>query len=159
MNLARYKTFRHIETVRNYLGAVIREIIRRQERHDQSKLESPEVEAFDVITEKLRGLTYGSEEYKAALRSQKPAIDHHYSVNRHHPEFFPNGYKDMTLVDLIEMLCDWKAATLRHGDGDIMKSIVINQERWGYSDELRGIFENTAEWLNGAEVYHKAEES
>lgn len=160
MNEARFKTMRHIETVRNYLGAVIRELIMRQEQHDQSKLESPEVEAYDEITHLLRGLTYGSEEYKASLRSQKPAIDHHYLVNRHHPEFFgEHSYRGMTLVDLLEMLCDWKAAGLRHDDGDIFKSIEINQKRFGYSDELAEIFRNTATWLDSKAVYHKARES
>lgn len=53
------------------------------------------------------------------------------------------GILGMSLVDLIEMLCDWKAATLRHNDGCIRKSIDINQKRFGYSDELRAIFLNT----------------
>jgi hypothetical protein len=38
---------------------------------------------------------------------------------------------------------DWKAATLRHADGDILKSIEINQKRFGYSDDLKEIFKNT----------------
>jgi hypothetical protein len=42
------------------------------------------------------------------------------------------------------MFCDWKAATLRHKDGDIIKSIEQNQKRFGYSDELKAIFLNTA---------------
>lgn len=159
MTQARFQTMRHIETVRNYLGACIRELLTRQEQHDQSKLEAPEVDAYDAITHQLRGLTYGSEEYRAILRAQKPAIDHHYQCNRHHPEFHPNGYRDMTLIDLLEMLCDWKAATLRHGDGDIQKSIVINQNRFGYSEELAQFFRNTIDWLEAQPVYHKAEES
>ena len=160
MTPERFKTMRHIETVRNYLGTVITELITRQERHDQSKLESPEVEVYDVITEQLRGITYGSEEYRATLKTHKPAIDHHYEHNRHHPEFFgQKSYRGMNLIDLIEMLCDWKAASLRHNDGDIFRSIEINQRRWGYSDELREILENTAHWLAERGVYHKAEES
>lgn len=159
MTPQRYKTLRHMETVRNYLNACIRELLDRSEQHDQSKLESPEVEAYDAITDGLRGLTYGSEEYRAVLKANKPAIDHHYSVYRHHPEHFPNGYKDMTLVDLVEMLCDWKAAGLRHADGDLYKSIAINQQRFGYSDELAQILRNTADWLNTTHVFHKAHES
>ena len=49
-----------------------------------------------------------------------------------------------TLIDVIEMFCDWKASVLRHKDGDIMKSININQKRFKFSDELRQIFINTA---------------
>ena len=53
----------------------------------------------------------------------------------------------MNLVDIIEMFCDWKAATLRHGDGDIMKSIEINAKRFNMSDELKQILINTVEIL------------
>lgn len=159
MTPQRYKTLRHMETVRNYLNACICELLTRGEQHDQSKLESPEVEAYDAITDGLRGLTYGSEEYRAVLRKHEPAIQHHYRTYRHHPEHFPNGYKGMTLVDLIEMLCDWKAASLRHADGNIYQSITINQERFGYSDELATLLLNTVEWLEQQEVFHKAHES
>jgi hypothetical protein len=158
--LARFKTMRHIETVRNYLTAIIRHLLDLQVRHDQSKLESPEVEAYDVVTHKLRGLTYGSDEYRACLREMKPAIDHHYQSNPdHHPEAHPHGIHDLTLIEIAVMLADWKAATLRHGDGDIYKSIEINQERFKYSDELKRILVNTAHWLDSQDVYHKAQES
>jgi hypothetical protein len=148
-----------METVRNYLNAVIRELLTRSEQHDQSKLEPPEVEAYDAITDQLRGLTYGSEKYRAVLRAHKPAIDHHYRVYRHHPEHFAQGYREMTLIDLLEMLCDWKAAGLRHADGDLYKSLAINQQRFGYSDELATILTNTAQWLEAQQVFHKAHES
>lgn len=58
------------------------------------------------------------------------------------PEF---GISGMNLIDLIEMLCDWKAATIRHNDGDIRKSIAINQKRFGYSDEMKRFMLNTVE--------------
>jgi len=54
------KTMRHIETVRNYLNAVIFNLLHRQVHHDQSKLQPPELEIFDEYTRKLRGMTYGS---------------------------------------------------------------------------------------------------
>ena len=46
---SQFMTMRHIETVRNYLGACIRELLARQEQHDQSKLETPEVEMFEAM--------------------------------------------------------------------------------------------------------------
>lgn len=154
-----YKTLRHIETVRNYLNTVIKELLTRGEQHDQSKLMNPEVEIFDEFTPKLRGITYGSAEYKECMKQMKPAIDHHNAHNRHHPEHHANGIKDMTLMDLVEMLCDWKAASLRHNDGNILKSIELNQKRFGYSGELRGILENTAKWLEAHQTFNHAEES
>ena len=157
----RFKTMRHIETVRNYLGSAIRDLIIRAEQHDQSKLQAPEREIFDEYTPKLRGVTYGSDEYKQFMKEMNVAIDHHNSVNRHHPEHHgANGIHGMTLLDLIEMLCDWKAATMRHADGDIMRSIEINQKRFGYSEELAQIFKNTVEQdLANWCVFHHAEES
>ena len=74
----------------------------------------------------------------------KPALDHHYANNRHHPEHFENGISDMNLIDLIEMICDWKSATARHSDGDIKRSIIINTNRFKLSDQLAKILSNTA---------------
>ena len=160
MSDQRFKTIRHIETVRNMLNEVIRELLDRAEQHDQSKLQSPEREMFDEWTEKLRGVTYGSDEYKAMLKEMsKTALKHHYENNRHHPQYHANGMKDMDLIDLIELFCDWYSATKRHNDGDIYRSIEINQQRDGYSDELKGIFKNTADWLTKKNTFHHAEES
>jgi len=161
MSESKFKTMRHIETVRNYMNYIIRLLTYRQERHDQTKLESPEVEIFEEYTPKLRDSTYGSEEYNGYLKEMKVALDHHYSRNRHHPEHFKNGFIGMHLIDLIEMLCDWKAATLRHNNGDLMKSIDINQDRFGYSDELKIILKNTALLISdgNVDIVHKADES
>lgn len=156
---ARFQTLRHIETVRNYLNLCIVELLQRAEQHDQSKLESPECEMFDEWTEKLRGSTYGSPEYANFREELKPILAHHYAHNRHHPEHFKNGIKDMTLIDLVEMLMDWKSSSMRHNDGNILKSIEINQERFEFSNELRQILENTAKWIDSHKVYHKASES
>jgi hypothetical protein len=155
----RFKTLRHIETVRNYLNACVRELLGRAESHDQSKLQSPEREMFDEYTPLLRASTYGSEEYKGFLNGMEKALAHHYENNRHHPEHFEHGIKGMNLIDLLEMVCDWKSSTLRHADGDIYKSIEINQKRFGYSDETKSFLLNTASWLNSQPVFHHAEES
>lgn len=58
--------------------------------------------------------------------------------------------RGMNLLDIVEMLCDWKAAGLRTDPpGDIRRSIEINQERFGYSDELRQILLNTLPLIEG----------
>jgi hypothetical protein len=145
---SRPETLKHREEVAKWLQLVINQLHVRQETHDQSKLESPEVEYFDKYTEKLKGLTYGSEEYKKSLDALRPAIDHHYEVNPHHPQFYGDyGIRGMSLVDILEMLCDWKAANKRNVDGNILKSLEINQKRFGFSDELRDILLNTIQDL------------
>ena len=141
------ETFRHIERVRNLLSACVVELLKRGELHDQTKLESPEVEVFAEYTPKLAGSTYGSDEYKGFLDAIKPALQHHYAHNRHHPEHHRNGVDDMNLLDIVEMLCDWKAASERHNDGNIRKSIEINANRFGLSPQLVKILENTSDLL------------
>ena len=148
----RPKTIEHIKEVQNQINIIAETIQLRAFNHDKSKLESPEREIFDEYTPKLKNTTYGSDEYFAYLKEMKVALDHHYENNRHHPEHFKNKQKDgetwdplsqMNLIDIIEMFCDWKAATLRHGDGDIKKSILFNQKRFNMSEQLTNILLNT----------------
>jgi hypothetical protein len=138
------ETLLHIQLVREFLVRIIGALSKRAEVHDESKLELPEVEVFTKYTPLLAKTTYGSEEYNMFLKEMKEgALDHHYAVNRHHPEHFTDGVSGMNLVDLVEMFCDWKAATLRHDDGDISKSIEHSKERFELSDQLVRIFHNT----------------
>lgn len=136
-------TKEHITKVASFIYKLEIPLRRRARHHDKSKLEEPEKSIFDEYTPKLATSTYGSDEYKQFLEGMGAALEHHYENNRHHPEHFENGIRDMTLVDLCEMISDWKAATLRHNDGDILKSIETNQQRFGYTDELKQILINT----------------
>jgi len=138
------ETWTHIHRVGFYLHAVAIELLHRADAHDQSKLRPPEVALFTEHTERLAGMTYGSEEYAQAVRELKPALDHHYANNRHHPEHHKDGVNDMNLADLVEMLCDWKAASERHNDGNIRRSIEHNADRFELSPQLVRILENTA---------------
>lgn len=141
---SRPETHEHIRQVQILLHRCALDLLLRSTAHDRSKLEGPEREVFDEFTPKLRGTTYGSEEYRGYLAAMKPALDHHYAANDHHPEHFGEaGVRRMHLLQLVEMLCDWLAATKRHADGDIRCSIEINQKRFGYSDELKQILLNT----------------
>lgn len=137
-------TLKHSQRVGELMVQTIAELAERSTKHDRSKTEEPELETFNRVTPRLKTSTYGSDEYKGFLDDMKVALDHHYAENRHHPEHFDNGINGMTLVDLIEMLADWKAATERHDDGDIAKSLVIQKERFGISDQLLQVLENTA---------------
>lgn len=146
------ETRRHIKTVQRIMTSVVLDLIMRSNSHDESKLHNPEFDIFKRYTPALRGMTYGSKEYKACLDLMSPALESHYEKNSHHPDHFENGIRDMTLLDLIEMLCDWYAATKRHDDGDIDKSISMNSQRFGYSDELKDIFKNTAELFKSRDL-------
>lgn len=136
-------TLLHIKRVAELMMGAAKELLDRANNHDDSKLRSPEKEAFDEFTPKLKGSTYGSEEYKENLKGLGEALSHHYTFNTHHPEYYNKGINGMNLFDVMEMLFDWKAATERHADGDIMKSIEINKKRFDISDQLINIFINT----------------
>jgi len=141
-------TLLHIKRVNQLLTEASTELIRRANIHDNSKLESPEKELFDEYTPKLKNCTYGSSEYKDFLSGLKVALDHHYKNNSHHPEHYENGVNGFDLFDLMEMFFDWKAAGERHADGNIMKSIEINKERFKLSDQVCDIFKNTVHKMN-----------
>lgn len=142
------ETQKHIETVRKYIRFIIDKLDNRGVKHDSSKLDTPEVELFAENTLQLATIGYGTQEYSEALDRLKPALDHHYASNRHHPEHFVNGVNDMTLVDIAEMFCDWKASTLRHNDGNLLKSIEYNAERFHMDGQLKAILINTARMLD-----------
>ena len=138
-------TNKHRSFVRMLMYEIAKDIIDRADHHDDSKLLPPEKELFDEYTPKLKGCTYGSPEYKEYLKGLKQALDHHYSENRHHPENFANGMNGMNLVDMVELICDWFAATLRHDDGDINKSLQINKDRFNMDDQTVAVLKNTVD--------------
>lgn len=144
---SRPDTYEHIGVVRSYLNDAVKQLLDRAQGHDASKLVDPEKDMFDEFTPRLKDSTFGSDEYKGFLRDMGGALTHHYENNRHHPEHHSGGITDMNLVDLMEMICDWLASTQRHTDGDIRKSIDINQERFGYDDQVKAILHNTVDIL------------
>ena len=137
------ETQKHLDLVRLLLKDFAIQLLDRGVEHDLSKFSEAELPVFTKYTAKLKGTTYGSDEYKQYLAEMKPALDHHYASNRHHPEHFEHGIRDMTLVDLVEMLLDWWASTQRHEDGDIFRSITLNEKRFNIPPELSDIFRNT----------------
>lgn len=141
--LGNMEVLKHIQLVRHYLWMTIQELDRRAQEHDRSKLDHPETETFGEFTPQLENAEYLSEEYERLLKKVEPALEHHYAKNRHHPQHFPNGVNDMTLCDLQEMLCDWKAATQRVKNGNIRMSIEKNAKRFGLSPQLAQIMQNT----------------
>ena len=136
-------TLEHRRVVAAFLNKIALDLVERGQKHDGSKLEEPEKSSFDIYTPKLKETTYGSDEYRGFLREMKSSVQHHYQHNRHHPEHFADSINGMSLVDLIEMLCDWMAATKRMKDGgDIGKSIQVNTERFKIGPQLAMILEN-----------------
>lgn len=152
---SRPETQEHIDRVQHFIGLAVTNLRTRQMWHDDSKLVEPELSAFDKATPKLASLEYGSEEYKESLRELGPALQHHFEHNDHHPEHYENGVQGMSLMALIEMLCDWRAASertkQRTDDPDEVATfesgLLFNKERFKISDELYEILLNTVREL------------
>jgi len=148
-------TLKHIKRVSTLLSEAGMELIRRGNVHDESKLSGVEKEGFDKWTPLLSGATYGSPEYKNFLTELKVSLDHHYANNSHHPEYYTDGINGMNLFDLLEMILDWVAATERTKEGNIFTSIDYNKTRFGISDQLVDVFNNTADFLNCERLIEK----
>lgn len=142
-------TQEHIDKVAAYLEIVGGILYERGQNHDASKLQEPEKEYFDKYTPRLAELTFGTPEYTQNIQDLKPALEHHYKNNSHHPQYYENGITGMNLFDIIEMFFDWKASGERgkKGTGNIYKSIDINAERFGISKQLKQILTNTAKYM------------
>ena len=141
------ETLKHIHQVTINISKFIQHLLIRANEHDSSKLKDVEVEIFRCFTPLLKESIYGSDQYKNMLIQMKSALDHHYSNNRHHPEFFDSDIGKMNLIDIVEMFCDWVAAVKRHDNGNIYDSIEINSKRFKMSNQLKSIFINTVLYL------------
>lgn len=83
----REETLNHIKKVQEYIALFIDKLLLRAKEHDKTKLEEPESEYFLKYTPLLKDSVYGSEQYYEFLKQLKPALDHHYLSNPHHPEY------------------------------------------------------------------------
>lgn len=139
----------HINKVRMNVGQIVGNLKQRASVHDASKLKEPELSAFAHYGPKLKSSTYGSDEYMKRLDEEKfrAGLNHHYTNNTHHPEHYPNGIDGMSLLDILEMMADWKAACERHDDGNLADSFEINRKRFNIPDVLYNQMVKTAKEL------------
>ena len=113
--------------------------------HDASKLEEPEFSQYASVTDEFEKHPFGTDGYFKAKEKISDAVKLHYSKNNHHPEYYPNGIENMDLMDIVEMLCDWKAATLNHktAPGNMVTSLEYATEKYKISPQLAQILLNT----------------
>ena len=153
------RTKEHIERVRRCLTLMASvteytdELHERGRVHDASKFGPEERIPYIWLTEFHRCRHAGEPfSYPEGMEKRvRDAIDHHMSVNRHHPDFHatPN---DMTDVDLIEMVCDWTAMSLEFGqdggsarswaDKTIGKRLHFNDDRRQFLYAMIGLLDS-----------------
>jgi hypothetical protein len=127
-----------------YLLSFALKLIWRGIIHDWSKFSAVEAQGFGELLPQLHASTYGDASYQALMQQLQPILQHHYRVNRHHPEHFPDGYRAMTLEDIVEMWCDWRASVKKHEHSNLSDSLAHCQQRFGISEDLIQILRNTA---------------
>lgn len=134
----------HMLNIQNVFDLIILpELSNRAINHDSSKLEDPEKEVYDKYIPLLRTAKYGTPEYEEIRKNMyNDGLKHHYESNRHHPEHFKNGISDFTIIDLVEMICDHFAASLR-SDTSFIDGLDNNAKKYKYPKELTSIITNT----------------
>jgi len=141
------KTAEHKLHVAKYLWKIAFKLISRSVTHDLSKFSYTESKSFAKVISKLGKIEYGSKEYTEMLKTLKPVLNHHYKCNPHHPEYYGKQIDLMSLIDMIEMFCDWKAAGKRNLNGSIDESIKINTKRFELAENQLYLFYKIKEEL------------
>ena len=153
-------TEEHIYNVRKLLNKFADVLKQKGETHDQSKLEEPEVYGWAAMDLEPH-YEYGSYDYYDKIRRFSEVFNHHYRVNSHHPEHFVNPEHEMTLIDMIEMLCDWFAYKQDVPVNEGIKLIKDQCDRFKFSDTIKNLLTNTyKEYINSdlfTDVYTKQE--
>ena len=136
-------TLLHIGEVAENLEIIASKLRQRGLSHDRTKLEELEFDAFVSTRRNFKKANYGTPEYQACCDTIRPAVDHHHENNRHHTAYYVNGVDDMTLVDVIEMIADWKAAARRNPDKKFEDTLEYAKNKYGIGDQLYKIVCNT----------------
>lgn len=138
----------HIYNVRKLINKFADVLRTKGDLHDQSKLEEPEIYGWAAMDLEPR-YAYGSHEYFDKLNRFADVFKHHYAVNTHHPEHFKNPEQEMTLVDMIEMLCDWFAYKQDVSLEEGIALIYDQCDRFKFSKTIRNLLINTyTEYMN-----------
>lgn len=135
----------HRSIVKEVGEKLVDELKERIKEHDKSKYDDPERACYDKFIPQLKEAKYGSKEYYEIRENmQKEGLDHHYQVNRHHPEHFKNGIEDMTIIDLMEYFIDTYSAS-KKSDTSYAEGLKANASKHKLPDTLVKILGNTVD--------------
>ena len=132
----------HVSRVRKHMNTFVQLLLKRAINHDRSKLEEPELSWWKEMDKEPR-YPYGSEEYKQKIKRWDKVFKHHYKYNRHHPEHYGYGVSEMTLVDIVEMMCDWLVYKDTITISEALKVCDEQMKRYNIPDGVRQVIFNT----------------
>lgn len=136
-------TILHVSEVQENLEQISSDLRKRGFAHDRTKFQAFEFDSFVYNREKFKKANYGTPEYQECVELVKPAVEHHHHNNSHHTEFYDNGINGMNLMDLCEMIADWKAAARRSPDLDLVDTLDYAYKKYGIGTQLGEIIANT----------------
>lgn len=120
----------HKRLVAKHVQRITNALFGRAVLHDYSKFGPEEFDAYAGNLPYFEAAEYGSEEYKAACERIRPAIQHHVTTNRHHPEFVMaheqwlpiQGYEGLYEVSDFGRVRSLDRIVGRHTQGDFAKA-------------------------------------
>ena len=134
----------HVYDFQEAINTICKALTTRAKTHDASKLKEPELTQYTEAAEKLEKFKPGSSDYLKIRDKYAIILSKHFTKNSHHPEHFKNGFNDMSILDLVDVLVDWK---LDCGDGDWNKFVDDRRDYYGMSDQVVQIFKNSKDVL------------
>lgn len=144
-------TRKHQQWVAEQMILCAKNLLDRAVVHDASKFSEIERKSYvgPVWELNTREVAYGSDEYKELTSQMGEGWEHHKAQNAHHPEnvkatspeFSHDIFSGMNLFDLMEMLCDWIAASRRRGNEPSLP--LENYRKDGLSEQLECVLRNT----------------
>ena len=130
------KMLGHRHDVSRCLSVLVESLMDRSVCHDLDKFHPEVVDKHCEMFENFQKNRppYGTPEYDQVRERFAQILERHYQANRHHPEHFRNGIEGMNLVDVMEMVCDWVAATPK--DQDLFDAVGLNCSKYGIDRQL-----------------------
>ena len=122
------------------------EIATRGNDHDNSKFSEDELPGFVELFEAEPTTEVQSEQYEQVIKNAD-CIQTHYRNNRHHPEHHDYVEK-MSLLDLIEMVCDWKAAAKSYRHKGLRENLAYLKKAKGLTLLQCYIVDLIVEWID-----------
>lgn len=123
----------HRDLVRKNMHQFISKFQQRAIMHDISKFYLDEFDGFVEADAKNTWSAYGTPEYVKQV-NENVGIQLHWKRNTHHPEYHKNGVNDMSFLDILEMVIDWKSAAETYNT-NFSESIEYSIKRFNFDEK------------------------
>ena len=149
------RTNRHINGVKRNMalmvgfhGLSLPELMSRANQHDSSKYSEDSRDEYVWLSWWWRNKNLGIPwDYPTGLKEKiKEKTGKHIHSERHHPESHIDA-DDMSLMDIVEMICDWQ--NVGEEKGNTARKWADKQigKRWPFNEENKKLIYDAIEWL------------